>query len=131
MALLRFIARRGKPIEIFSDNGSNFVGAEAELKTLIESWNQSLLSNEMLERGIDWNFNPPFASHRGGTWERIIRSIRRILCAVSKEQLVTDEVLYTYLTEVTKNQPTSTKIERILNDRPLVPVYDDSTKIQQ
>ena len=119
MALMRFISRRGKPIEIFSDNGTNFVGAEIELRKLIASWNQTRLSNEMLQRNIEWNFNPPSASHRGGVWERIIRSVRRILCSVSKEQILSDEVLYTYLTEV----------ERILNDRPLVPVYDDSNVI--
>ncbi|MBM6549257.1 hypothetical protein H7673_10365 [Streptococcus dysgalactiae subsp. equisimilis] len=119
MALMRFISRRGKPIEIFSDNGTNFVGADIELRKLIASWNQTRLSNEMLQRNIEWNFNPPSASHRGGLWERFIRSVRRILCSVSKEQILSDEVLYTYLTEV----------ERILNDRPLVPVYDDSNVI--
>ena len=34
--LRRFIARRGKPTLIMSDNGSNFVGASRELKELKE-----------------------------------------------------------------------------------------------
>ena len=50
-----------------------------------------------------------------GAWERLIRSTRRILCALMKEQVVTDEVLNTLMTEV----------ESILNSRPLVPVTFD------
>nr|CAH8863828.1 unnamed protein product [Trichobilharzia regenti] len=73
----------------------------------------------MTNRGIEWKLNPPYASHRGGVWERLIRSVRRVLSAVSKEQVLTDESLMTYLTEV----------ERILNSRPLVPVYDDSSQL--
>ena len=73
----------------------------------------------MLQRNIEWHFNSPVVSYRGGVWEQIIRSVRRILCSVSKKQVLIDEVLYTYLTDV----------KRILNNRPLVPVYDDSTVI--
>ena len=51
----------------------------------------------------------------GGAWERLIRSTRRILCALMKKQVVTDEVLNTLMTEV----------ESILNSRPLVPVTFD------
>ena len=49
------------------------------------------------------------ASHTGGVWERMIRSIRRILTALTSEQAFDDEALLTFLVEV----------ERILNDRPL------------
>ena len=35
----RFISRRGKPSEIYSDNGTNFRGAERELNQGIEAWN--------------------------------------------------------------------------------------------
>ena len=45
----------------------------------------------------------------------MIRSIRRILSHLLKCQVVTDDVLLTALAEA----------ERIVNDRPLVPVYDD------
>ncbi|GAA52641.1 hypothetical protein CLF_108503, partial [Clonorchis sinensis] len=68
-----------------------------------------------IAHGIEWHFNPPYSSHRGGVWEREIRSIRRVLSAVSREQVLTDESLSTFLTDV----------ERILNNRPIVPVYDD------
>jgi len=45
----------------------------------------------------------------GGVWERMIRSVRQILKAILKEQLVSDEVLLTVMAEVVN----------ILNSRPL------------
>lgn len=115
MALYRFIGRRGYPKEIFSDQGTNFVGAEMELRKLVKSFEVERIADKLLDKRIDWHFHPPYASHRGGIWERLIRSIRRILSAVSREQIGTTETLTTYLVEV----------ERILNARPLIPVYDD------
>jgi hypothetical protein len=117
MALIRFISRRGAPEVIFSDNGTNFVGADRELRNKFRDIDFNCISNEMVCRRIEWRFNPPLASHRGGVWERMIRSTRRILTAITRLQVVNDETLSTYLTEV----------ERIINDRPLVPVYDDPT----
>ncbi|CAI2734059.1 unnamed protein product [Schistosoma spindalis] len=116
MALVRFIGRRGKPAEIYSDNGSNFVGAVTELRKFVKQFNQQKISNEPSARQIQWHFNPPSSSHRGGVWERMIRSIRRLLLLITREQTLTDEALGTYLVEV----------ERILNDRPLTPVIQDA-----
>ena len=59
---------------------------------------------------IRWNFNPPLASHIGGIWEGMIRSIHNISAALMNEQVFYDEGLQTFLVEV----------ERILNDRPLL-----------
>ncbi|CAL8084489.1 unnamed protein product [Calicophoron daubneyi] len=115
MALMRFISRRGKPKVMFSDNGTNFVGAEAELKRALLHVDQERVQIALANKGIEWNFNPPGASHWGGVWERMIRTTRRLLQAVAKQQVMTDETLVTYLAEV----------ERIINDRPIVPVYDD------
>ncbi|KAL2083669.1 hypothetical protein ACEWY4_021442 [Coilia grayii] len=44
-ALRRFVARRGQVQELRSDNGTNFVGAERELKRAIEEWNQERISD--------------------------------------------------------------------------------------
>lgn len=114
-AFSRFTARRGQPKHVYSDNGTNFTGAQAilreEFKKISEnSTAQEKIRDQLRRNDIQWHFNPPAASHMGGVWERLIRSIRRILKALLQEQLVTDETLVTFMAEV----------ERILNDRPLV-----------
>ena len=99
LALRRFIARRGQVKEIRSDNGTNFTGAEKELRVMISSWNQAKIHDTLLQKGIKWVFNPPAASHHGGVWERLIRSTRKILGALTKEQVLDDECLQTLLCE--------------------------------
>ena len=39
-ALRKFISRRGKVAHLYSDNGSNFIGAEKVLRESIQQWNQ-------------------------------------------------------------------------------------------
>ena len=81
-ALRRMIARRGNIRTIYSDNGSNFIGAENELKRTFEEMDDKKIQIFMQEFGgdwIEWKQNPPVASHMGGVWERQIYSARRIL----------------------------------------------------
>ncbi|CAG2227643.1 unnamed protein product [Mytilus edulis] len=63
-AFQRFTSRRGIPEKVYSDNGTNFVGGEIELRKNIEQWNKATISNYMLHKDIIWTFNPPYASHR-------------------------------------------------------------------
>ena len=113
-AYQRFVARRGVPKEIFSD-GTNFKGAERELREALQRWNQEQINDRLRRDEVQWHFNPPEASHQGGVWECMIRSVRKVLRALLHEQVVTDETLLTLMAEV----------ERILNDRPLTPVTDN------
>nr|XP_058944749.1 uncharacterized protein LOC131772813 [Pocillopora verrucosa] len=119
-ALRRFIARRGQVKEIRSDNGSNFVGGERELRVMIDSWNQARIHDALLQKSIKWVFNPPGASHHGGVWERLIRSTRKVLGALVKEQSLDDESLQTLLCEC----------ESFINGRPLTTVSDDPKDLE-
>lgn len=74
-ALRRFIARHGQVVELRSDNGTNFVGAERELRGAIERWNHAQINNTLIQKGITWIFNPPSGSHHSGVWDRLIRSV--------------------------------------------------------
>ena len=47
LALRRFIARRGQVNSIRSDNGTNLVGAERELREAINSFNVSQIHNSI------------------------------------------------------------------------------------
>ena len=111
-ALRRFVARRGNVGHIYSDNGTNFVGAEKVLKESIRKWNQRQISEFLVQKEVDWHFNTPLASHFGGSWERLIRSVRKILTSITSQTTFTEEGLTTLFVEV----------EGILNSRPLTPV---------
>ena len=117
MAIMRMISRRGKPLEIFSDNGTNFQGCNNELKIGIKNLNHNKIHDEMTVQEIKWNFNPPAAPHMGGSWERLVRSVKTALSVILKERAPKDETLTTLITEV----------EGILNSRPLTHVPLDST----
>ena len=75
-ALRRFIKRQGKPFKLYSDNGTNFVGAERELYEALQKFNSSVIQKHLLQRNIQWHFNPPYTSHMGGVWEHLIWSVR-------------------------------------------------------
>ena len=73
-ALSRFIARHGKPEKIYSDNGTSFRGAQAELQNAVTSLDGPACSYGQ-SKGFMWPFHPPFGSHYGGNYERLIRNI--------------------------------------------------------
>ena len=115
-ALRRFIARRGKPARLVSDNGTNFVGAYRELGDALREWNnKQRLHSYLLQEAIEWQFNPPAASHMGGVWERQIRSVRRVFNSVIRNRVLDDFELHTVFCE----------IEAVINNRPLTKVSDD------
>ena len=84
---------------MYSDNGTNFTGAERELREAFERLDQRHVCNRLRKDDVQWFFNPPEASHQGGIWERMIRSARKILAALLKEQRINDETLSTLLCE--------------------------------
>ena len=114
-SLHRFMSRRGCPKRIFCDNGTNLVGAEGQLKELLSLLDQNKIHGMMVGKGIEWHFNPPSASHMGGAWERLIRSVRKVLRPLLSEQTLEDEGLATLMCIV----------ESIINSRPLTVVSDD------
>ncbi|XP_051791369.1 uncharacterized protein LOC127529975 [Erpetoichthys calabaricus] len=108
MALRRFIARRGTPYELLSDQGTNFHGGERELRETFSTLS-SELQKLLAKQKINFRFNPPGAPHFGGAWEREIRSVKQALYTTIGSQSVSEEVLKTVLIE----------IEGILNSKPL------------
>ena len=103
-ALRRFIARRGQVSSIRTDNGTNFIGAEKELRIALKEMDQVKIREFLVAKGCDWivwKRNPPEASHMGGVWERQIRSIRTVLTGLMKEHstMLNDESLRTFMAE--------------------------------
>ncbi|XP_062707837.1 uncharacterized protein LOC134288109 [Aedes albopictus] len=90
MAIRRFIARRGAPREIFSDNGTNFRGAARDLAEEIRNINSKVAST-FTNADTKWTFTPPSAPHMGGVWERKVRSIKEALKSLCHRDKLDDE----------------------------------------
>ncbi|XP_025204443.1 uncharacterized protein LOC112601188 [Melanaphis sacchari] len=109
----RFVARRGMPSAVYSDCGTNFVGASKRLFDLInDPKNRDQLSSAF---ACSWNFNPPSAPHFGGLWEAAVRSTKLLLVRVVGNQILSYEEFTTILC----------RIESVLNSRPLTPSSND------
>lgn len=120
-SLKRFVARRGKPLEIFSDRGTNFVGAEREFKRILNMLNSDeRFYNYITEEGIRWNFNPPAAPHFGGIWEAGVKQMKAHLKRTVGMQILTYEEFDTLITQ----------IEACLNSRPIMDMSNDPNDLQ-
>lgn len=118
MALRRFITRRGRPAELWSDQGTNFRGGGRELREAFASMTPAL-QERLFRQQIKFCFNPPAAPHFGGVWEREVRFVKSALYSCVGAQPVPEKVLLTVLLEV----------EAIINSKPLGYVSSDIADI--
>ncbi|GFW23877.1 integrase catalytic domain-containing protein [Trichonephila clavipes] len=108
--LKRFVARRGKPSEIFCDQGTNFYGASRDLrKEFRQLMKEDAVHQFLVTDNITFHFNPPSAPHFGGIWEATVKSFKFHLKRVVGVTSLTFEELSTL----------SNQIEACLNSRPL------------
>jgi len=117
MGLRRFTALRGWPKFIFSDNGTNFVGAQAYLRDVVQNWNTEKIKHECAEKGteFEWKFNCPTASHMNGAVESLIKSVKQAIDGSFGFTSYTERQWTTILYEVS----------HLVNSRPLYPSSDD------
>ena len=108
-AFYRMTNRRGLPQEMISDNGTNFVGANRELRELVTKLNQGKIKRSAANKGVKWHFNKPLAPHFGGVHETTIKAAKRAIYTILGNADVTDEELIAAFTGE----------EALLNSRPL------------
>ena len=123
-ALVRFVSRRGLPEDVYSDNGTNFIGAKHELRELYHLFKQQQTERKIYEfcesRQIRWRTIPPSAPHMGGLWEAGVKSTKAVLKKVCKSALLTMVEFSTLLCQ----------IEALLNSRPLYASSDDPADLE-
>ena len=102
--LRRFIARRGYPSLLWSDHGSNFIGAKRELKEMFnflkEQVTQKAVSEFCSANCIEWRFIPEHSPHFGGIWEAVVKSFKMHLKHVVGDVKLTYEEAITVLTQI-------------------------------
>ncbi|XP_031334025.1 uncharacterized protein LOC116164038 [Photinus pyralis] len=114
-AFKRFVGRRGICSTLYSDNGTNFVGANKELKNVIKLLSNSEFSEYFRQNSIDWKFMPPHSPHFGGLHEAAVKSAKTIMKRVIGNSHLTYEQLATVFVQ----------IEAVLNSRPITPLSED------
>ncbi|GFX87330.1 integrase catalytic domain-containing protein [Trichonephila clavipes] len=79
--LKRFTSRRGKCSKIYTDNATNFVGANSILKKFHKLINfpDENLAKYFVSENIDWKFIPPKSPHFEGLWEAGVKSVKHHL----------------------------------------------------
>lgn len=117
-ALKRMISRRGIVKEIVSDNGTNFVGANNFLKSVVENIrnDQNKLEEEFQ---FQWHFVTSRAPHHGGIYEAAVKTVKHHLTRVIGDTTLTFEEYATILCQ----------IEACVNSRPLCPLSEDPTDL--
>ena len=111
-SLKQFIARRGRPERIYSDNGRTFVGAA--------NWIRAVMKDERLQtclsiNQIKWQFNLSHAPWWGRQFERLIAFVKSAL----------NKTIWNGLLWWNELQEVLLDVEITLNNRPLSYVEDD------
>jgi hypothetical protein len=105
-ALRRFVARRSTPSLMISDNGSTFVSAVDNIRSILKT---ESVKHYLANKQIQWHFMPKRAPWFWGFYERLIGLTKTTLKKVLGHACVNLDELSTVLTE----------IEAVINDRPL------------
>ncbi|CAG9135326.1 unnamed protein product [Plutella xylostella] len=108
-AMSRFVARRGLPHSIMSDQAKCFIAADKEIQSFLQNSN---LESDLAQLNIKFLFTPAYSPHFNGITEAAVKSTKYHLRRILKEVHFTYEEMYTYLTQ----------IEAILNSRPITPL---------
>lgn len=120
-ALTRFVnLRAGSVRHIYSENGTNFVKADRELREAVEIWKSHDVMAHLESQDIQWHFNVPSVLHHSGLCEAVVKSTKMHLKRMGGAHLFTFEELATLLA----------KIAACLNSRPLTPISNDPSDLR-
>ena len=117
-ALTRFVAMRGMPTDILSDNWKTFISDDKELESWVRFLDQDAIM-EQTKANVKWHFTPPYGPHHGGVYEIMVKATKRALKALfHRPNLDMDE----FRTAIAK-------ITSIINNRPLTRTVTDGRQM--
>ena len=109
MAVSRFASLRGWPEMIYSDPGSQLVGAERELKEAWQRIDRESLQRDSVQNGSTWVFGPADSPWHQGAVESLIKAAKRAIhFSVSNQCLSVPEFL-----------TVCCEVSNLLNERPI------------
>lgn len=120
-AFKRFLSRRGPIKFLYTDNGTNYIGAKAylqELHNFLAQEYKDTWEKELADNRIVWRLIPPSAPHFGGCWESNVKCVKTHLFRTIGNQILSFEEFATVLTQ----------IEAVLNSRPLTALSADPSE---
>uniref|UniRef100_A0A914MDC2 Integrase catalytic domain-containing protein n=1 Tax=Meloidogyne incognita TaxID=6306 RepID=A0A914MDC2_MELIC len=86
--LRRFVAQRGAPVKIISDNGNQFITVAKIINANIE------------EKEIEWKFIPALSPWQGGVYERLVKLVKDSFKRSLGSRILNIEELRTFIKEV-------------------------------
>jgi len=98
--LRRFFALRGVPSMMMSDNGTQFIVAERQLREMIEGWDKEKLREYSEVKGVSWQFSTPAVPHQNGCAETLVKSCKIALKKAIGDQVLSPMELQTCLLEI-------------------------------
>lgn len=108
-ALRRFVSIRGYPSKLYSDNGSQLVAANVELRSVIQGLDQKSLKDFGVTQGLQWFFSSADAPWQNGTSEALIKSVKRAITLAIGDGTLTFSELQTVCFEAAN----------LVNERPI------------
>ena len=120
-ALQRFTNIRGWPSKIFSDPGSQLIGAERELTAAWSAVDREAIYKTCSDQGTEWKFSPADSPWRQGSVEALVKAAKKAIKMSIHDQRLSPSEFMTLCTEISK----------ILNERPLgtLPSKDSNINI--
>lgn len=107
----RFSSRRSLPNTLYADCGTNFKGANNNLKEIRKFLknNQDSIFSSLAFKQVTFSFSPPNAPSFGGLWETSVKSAKSLFYrSVGSQKFTLDELTTLF-----------TRVEAVLNSRPL------------
>ena len=70
---------------IILDNGTSFVGAENELRRILQEGKPDI-EDVVITRKLKWKFNTPLSPHQGGFFESMVKLTKKALHVIVGQQ---------------------------------------------